>query len=93
ISARAVRWDPNGARVALGPVPFSLSEGRALNDSAFAGGYADHADGTIHATLYNPAGVVTDLGNMGGGGAYVSLVNERGDAAGVYADGGGNELG
>lgn len=93
ISGRAVRWDPNGARVALGPLPFSLSEGRALNGSAFAGGYADHADGTIHATLYNAAGAVTDLGNMGGSGAYVMRVNERGDAAGVFADAGANELG
>jgi hypothetical protein len=93
ISSRAVRWDPNGARVALGPLPFSLSEGRALNGGAFAGGYADHADGTIHATLYNPAGVVTDLGNMGGSGAYAMLVNERGEAAGVFADAGGNERG
>jgi hypothetical protein len=85
ISERAVRFDPGGAVAPLGPLPFSLSEGRAINDSAFAGGYTDYADGTIHASVWNAAGVLTDLGTLGGQRAFTIAVNARGEAAG-YSD-------
>ena len=90
ITARAVRFNPNGTVLPLGPLPFSLSEGRAINNAAFAGGYADAADGTIHATVWNGAGSVTDLGTLGGQRAFTLLVNARGEAAG-YSDDAANE--
>lgn len=85
ITARAVRFDPGGAIVPLGPLPFSLSEGRAIGNPAFAGGYTDYADGTIHASVWNPAGTLTDLGTLGGRRAFIMAVNAHGDAAG-YSD-------
>jgi hypothetical protein len=90
ITARAVRWDPNGAIVSLGPFPFSLSEGRSINDSALAGGFADYADGSIHATLWDAGGRLRDLGTLGGARAFTLFVNQRGDAAG-YSDDPRNE--
>lgn len=90
ITARAVRWDPNGTIVPLGPLPFSLSEGRTINNAALAGGYADYADGSIHATLWDAGGRLTDLGTLGGGRAFTVFVNERGEAAG-YSDDATNE--
>jgi hypothetical protein len=85
ITARAVRWDPSGAVIPLGPLPFSLSEGSATNNHALAGGYTDYADGTIHASLWNASGALTDLGTLGGQRAFTVAVNERGEAAG-YSD-------
>jgi uncharacterized membrane protein len=85
ITARAVRFDPGGAVFPLGPLPFSLSEGRAISNSGFAGGYTDYADGTIHASVWNAAGALTDLGTLGGQRAFTVAVNERGEAAG-YSD-------
>jgi hypothetical protein len=85
LAGRAVRWDPDGTRVPLGPLPVSLSEGRAINNSALAGGFADFPDGAIHATLWSATGAQLDLGTLGGGRAFTLYVNERGDAAG-YAD-------
>lgn len=85
LTARAVRFDPGAAVVPLGPPPFSLSEGRAINNHAFAGGYSDYADGTIHASVWNAAGGLTDLGTLGGQRAFTVAVNERGEAAG-YSD-------
>jgi hypothetical protein len=83
---RAVRWDPSGAIVPLGPLPFSLSEARAINEFALAGGFTDYADGTIHASLWNPAGALIDLGTLGGQRAFTREVNARGEAAGFADD-------
>jgi hypothetical protein len=91
VSARAVRWDPDGRTVNLGPLPVSLSEALAINDHALAGGYADFPDGRIHATLWDPAGRLTDLGTLGGARAFTYFVNERGEAAG-YSDNATNDL-
>jgi probable HAF family extracellular repeat protein len=85
---RAVRWDPNGRIVNLGPVPLSGSEAYAINDNALAGGFADVANGDIHATLWDPAGRVTDLGTLGGGRGFIRFVNERSQAAGSSDNGG-----
>jgi hypothetical protein len=91
VGSRAVRFDPNGALVPLGAMPFIMSVGSAINNSALTGGYADQADGTTHATLWNAAGQLTDLGELGGGWAYTVAVNARGEAAGVSADGSGTD--
>lgn len=87
-SIRAVRWDPNGALVRLGPPPTPFSATAfTINNSSVAGGYTSLPDFSRHATLWNAAGAQIDLGNLGGGGAYTLEVNERGEAAG-YAGGG-----
>ena len=93
VSARAARFEPNGTVTALGPLPFSLSEGLAINNAGVTGGYADHADGTIHASMWDARGRVTDLGTLGGQHAFSRLVNERGEAAGSTDDAGANEIG
>jgi hypothetical protein len=85
ISGRAARYEPGGAVTPLGPVPFSLSEGRAISDIGVTGGYTDYADGTIHASVWGPGGVLADLGTLGGDRAFTLHVNERGEAAG-YSD-------
>lgn len=90
ISARAVRWDPNGRVVNLGPLPFSLSEARVINDRALAGGFTDFADGTIHASLWDSAGKAIDLGTLGGSRAFTEYVNNRNEAAG-YSDNATND--
>lgn len=90
ISARAVRWDPNGRIVNLGPLPFSLSEAEVVNDHALAGGYTDFADGTIHATLWSRAGKAIDLGTLGGPRAFTQHINDRNEAAG-YSDNAAND--
>jgi len=79
---RAVRWDPDGRIVNLGPLPLSASEAYTINNNALAGGFADVANGDIHATLWDPAGRVTDLGTLGGGRGFTFFVNERNQAAG-----------
>ncbi|MEH6434252.1 hypothetical protein [Massilia sp. DD77] len=83
ITARAVRWDPDGRLRMLGPLPLSLSEAWTINDAAVAGGFADVADGSIHATVWDSAGRVTDLGTMGGLRGFTYHVNKWGAAAGV----------
>lgn len=90
ISVRAVRWDPDGHVVSLGPLPFSLSEARVINDHALAGGYTDFADGTIHASLWTGAGTAIDLGTLGGSRAFTQHVNRRNEAAG-YSDNATND--
>ncbi|MBQ5945971.1 hypothetical protein [Massilia sp. ST3] len=90
ITARAVRWDPDGRLRMLGPVPLSLSEAWTMNDAALAGGFADVADGSIHATVWDSAGRVTDLGTMGGLRGFTYHVNRWGAAAGV-SDSAGKE--
>lgn len=90
VSARAVRWDPDGSIHDLGPLPPSLSEARTINNQGATGGYTDLADGTIHATVWDPAGRLTDLGTLGGGRAFTEFINERGEAAG-YSDNATND--
>ena len=89
VSGRAARYEPGGAVTPLGPVPFSLSEGRAISDIGVTGGYTDYADGTIHASVWSPSGVLADLGTLGGDRAFTLHVNERGEAAG-YSDNAAN---
>jgi hypothetical protein len=94
LGARAVRFDPDATLLPLGPLPFSLSEARAINGAALAGGHADAADGSIHATVWNAAGAVTDLGTVGGQSAFTLFVNARGEAAGRANDAAGeHEIG
>jgi hypothetical protein len=90
ISAHAVRWDPDGRVVNLGPLPFSLSVAEVINDHALAGGYTDYADGTIHASLWTGAGKTIDLGTLGGSRAFTQYVNKRNEAAG-YSDNATND--
>jgi uncharacterized membrane protein len=86
VSRRAVRWDPDGRIVFLGPLPLSGSEAYAINNHALAGGFMDVAPaGQIHATVWNPAGALTDLGTLGGFRAFSLFVNEHGNVAG-YSD-------
>jgi uncharacterized membrane protein len=83
IAERAVRWDPNGRTVNLGPLPLSLSEALAINNNGESGGFTDFADGTIHATKWTAAGDLVDLGSLGNPDfASTAFLNERGDAAG-----------
>jgi uncharacterized membrane protein len=90
VTARAVRWDPNGRIVNLGPLPLSLSEAYAINRNALAGGFADVPGGAIHATVWDPAGRQTDLGTLGGGRAFTLFANERNEVAG-YSDNAAND--
>ncbi len=84
VSRRAVRWDPDGRIVFLGPLPLSGSEAWAINNYARTGGFMDVIpSGAIHATIWNPAGALTDLGTLGGFRAFTRFVNERGEAAGT----------
>jgi uncharacterized membrane protein len=90
VSARAVRWDPNGRVVNLGPTPFSLSVAEVVNDHALAGGYTDFADGTIHASLWRGSKTYIDLGTLGGSRAFTRHVNSANEAAG-YSDNATND--
>jgi uncharacterized membrane protein len=89
-AGRAVRWDPNGKVVNLGPLPLSGSEAHAINNQGFAGGFTDVAGGDIHAAVWDPAGRQTDLGSLGASIAFTDFVNERNEVAGD-AEPGGNE--
>ncbi len=89
VSARAARWDANGTLRLLGPLPFSLSEARTINNRGLTGGFADTPD-RMYATLWDPAGRQLNLAPPGGNSAFTSLVNERGDAAG-YVSGAASE--
>lgn len=82
IAARAVRWNPGGAVMPLGPLPLSLSEADAINQQGFSAGYADVAGGAIHAMLWDRAGNQTDLGTLGGTLAFGEHINERNEVAG-----------
>jgi len=91
VSRRAVRWDPDGRIVFLGPLPLSGSEAYAINNHALAGGFMDIIPaGQIHATVWNPAGALTDLGTLGGDRAFSLFVNEKGEVAG-YSDNATND--
>lgn len=86
IGAHAVRWDPNGRVVNLGPLPVYLSQADAINNHTLAGGTADFSDGKFHATLWDPAGRMTDLGSMGHDEAAVNFINDSDEAAGSTYD-------
>jgi len=83
VSARAVRWDPDGRIHPLGPTPLSLSEARDINAHGMAAGFADVAGGNIHAMLWDAAGRQIDLGTMGGSRGFTYFVNRWGAAAGL----------
>lgn len=78
---RAVRWDPDGRMIFLGPLPLSDSEARVINNHSLAGGHMD-----VRATIWDPAGQPTDLGSIG----YTTHINERNEAAG-WLEGDSNE--
>lgn len=82
VSARAIRWNPDGTVTALGPVPLSLSEAYAVNNGGYSAGFTDVASGAIHATLWDRAGTMTDLGTLGGELAFGMHINERNAVAG-----------
>ncbi|MBP1202866.1 hypothetical protein JOD97_000880 [Duganella sp. 1411] len=82
VSARAVRWNPDGTITPLGPLPLSLSEAFAVNELNVSTGFADVASGDIHATLWDKDGALTDLGTLGGGRAFGLHINERNEVAG-----------
>jgi uncharacterized membrane protein len=82
ITARAVRWNPDGTVTPLGPLPLSLSEADAINRQGLSAGYADVAGGAIHAMLWDRAGNQTDLGTLGGTLAFGERINERNEVAG-----------
>ncbi len=86
VTARAIRWNPDGSVTALGPLPLSLSEAFAINNRNVATGFADVASGAIHATLWDRDGKLTDLGTLGGGRAFGLHINERNEVAGESDD-------
>jgi probable HAF family extracellular repeat protein len=86
ITARAVRWDPDGTLSPLGPLPLSLSIAYGINACGTATGFADVASGAIHATLWDPRGNLTDLGTLGGDRAFGQHISDRNTVAGVSDD-------
>lgn len=75
IPYRAVRWEPDGTIVPLGPVPALSSWPNDINNAALAGGNALEED--VLATLWGRDGRALSLGP-----GQVEYVNEKGDAAG-----------
>jgi uncharacterized membrane protein len=82
ISARAIRWNPDGGVTPLGPLPPSLSEASAINNHGISTGFSDVAGGAIHATLWDRSGYLTDLGTLGGNRAFGMHINSRNQVAG-----------
>jgi hypothetical protein len=82
ISARAIRWNPDGTVTALGPIPPSLSEAFDVNRGGISTGFTDVASGAIHATQWDRAGTLTDLGTLGGDRAFGMHINEHNAVAG-----------
>ena len=89
---RAVRWDPNGRIVPLGPVPEDggLSDALTINNRAIAGGVGVLAGGEVQAALWDPAGRQLSLG---GDTVQTRFVNEESDAAGYLRDATGQQSG
>jgi hypothetical protein len=89
---RAVRWDPNGRIVPLGPVPEDggLSDALTINNRAIAGGVGVVAGSGVQAALWDPAGRQLSLG---GDTVQTRFVNERSDAAGYFRDATGEQSG
>lgn len=55
-------------------MPLSLSQAFAINSGNIATGFSDVAGGATHATLWDRAGVLTDLGTLGGESAWSSAI-------------------
>lgn len=86
ITARALRWNPNGSVTPLGPLPLSLSAALDINQNGLATGFGNLASGAIHATLWDRSGNLTDLGTLGGELAFGMHINDSGAVAGVSAN-------
>lgn len=85
---RAYRWNADGTAIDLGPLPASLSEALAVNDSGVSVGYADVAQYDSHAVVWDANGRATDLGTFGGTQSVASHVNTQGQVLGsFYRDG------
>src|SRR2546427_12748595 len=79
---RAFLWQ-GGTMTDLGGLPgyqFSIAWG--INDAGQVVGSSTGADGMTHAVLWE-AGVVRDLGNLGGRATIASGINDAGQAVGV----------
>jgi hypothetical protein len=86
VTARAVRWNADRGVMPLGPLPLSLSEGYDINQSGLSTGFADVANGDIHAMLWDRGGRQTDLGTLGGRTAFGEHINDRNEVAGESAN-------
>lgn len=82
ISARAIRWNPDGTVTQLGPAPLSLSGAYGINECGLSTGFADVLSGAIHATIWDRAGTVTDLGTPGGDTGFGMFINDCSAVAG-----------
>jgi uncharacterized membrane protein len=82
VSARAMRWNPDGGTTPLGPLPYSRSEAAAINNRGDATGSTDTANGLTHATLWDRAGGQTDVVAANRGNGAGQFINERSEVAG-----------
>lgn len=82
--SRAYRWNPDGTALELGPLPASLSEAIAINDSGISIGYADVAQHDSHAVVWDTNGNATDLGTLGGTQSTAQYINRSGQVVGTY---------
>ena len=83
VSARAVRWEPDGTIVPLGPLPYSLSEASAVNKDGISTGFGDLASGGIHAMAWSTAGGATDVGPLASSHAFGMHINRNGEVVGI----------
>ncbi|WIV53884.1 hypothetical protein [Amycolatopsis nalaikhensis] len=64
---RAVRWDNTGTPTDLGTLGGALSTADAVNDNGQITGFAELANGQVHAARWSADGRITDLGTLPGG--------------------------
>src|SRR5438093_507104 len=67
----------------LGTLGGSFSVAEAVNDSGEVVGWAETADGALHAFSWTAAGGMVDLGTLGDRGSEASGVNASGQVVGV----------